>query len=147
MSRDIAPFGLRMPAEMKAEIEAAAASNGRSMNAEIVARLERSLGSRRGNASQVLAKIIEILPKWEKAVLEIGEEIELFGQGEKGALNWLKRASPSLDDGALIKAGNAIESNIKRDIEHIRSQIPAIIQAAQEGGDAPASVVSLLRLD
>lgn len=43
MSRDIAPFGLRMPPEMKSTIEAAAQRNGRSMNAEIVARLEASL--------------------------------------------------------------------------------------------------------
>ena len=45
MSRDIAPFGVRMPTELKALVEEAAASNGRSINAEVVARLQGSLSS------------------------------------------------------------------------------------------------------
>ena len=44
MSRDIAPFGLRMPPDLKDKIEAAAHANGRSMNAEVIARLQRSFG-------------------------------------------------------------------------------------------------------
>lgn len=42
MSRDINPFGLRMPAELRERIEAACQASGRSMNAEIVQRLEES---------------------------------------------------------------------------------------------------------
>ena len=45
MSRDIAPFGVRMPTELKALVEEAAAANGRSINAEVVARLQGSLNS------------------------------------------------------------------------------------------------------
>lgn len=42
MSRDIVPLGLRMPPDLKDRIEAAAKTNGRSMNAEIVSRLQAS---------------------------------------------------------------------------------------------------------
>ncbi len=42
MSRDINPFGLRMPEHLRSQIKAAADESGRSMNAEIVARLEES---------------------------------------------------------------------------------------------------------
>lgn len=42
MSRDISPFGVRMPPDLKQQIEYAAKENGRSMNAEIVHRLESS---------------------------------------------------------------------------------------------------------
>jgi hypothetical protein len=41
----IAPFGLRMPEELKDAISKRAAENGRSMNAEIVQILEDSLAS------------------------------------------------------------------------------------------------------
>lgn len=41
--RAINPFGLRMLPELKEQLESAARANGRSMNSEIVARLERSL--------------------------------------------------------------------------------------------------------
>lgn len=39
---NIAPFGLRMLPELRDKVEEAAKSNGRSMNAEIVARLQQS---------------------------------------------------------------------------------------------------------
>lgn len=38
----IAPYGLRMPPDLKERVQAAADASGRSMNAEIVHRLEQS---------------------------------------------------------------------------------------------------------
>jgi len=43
--QDIAPFGVRMPSELKARIKEAAKKNKHSMNAEIVTRLEMSFRS------------------------------------------------------------------------------------------------------
>ena len=42
MMREIAPFGVRIPAELKSQIEQAAEEGKRSMNSEVVARLEKS---------------------------------------------------------------------------------------------------------
>jgi hypothetical protein len=39
----IPPFGVRMQPDLKARLEAAAKDSGRSLNAEIVARLERTI--------------------------------------------------------------------------------------------------------
>lgn len=39
---NIAPFGLRLQPELKSRLEQAATANGRSLNAEIVARLQGS---------------------------------------------------------------------------------------------------------
>lgn len=52
MSRDINPFGLRMPPELKQELDREAKLNGRSLNAEIVDRLRRSL-ERKGQSAFV----------------------------------------------------------------------------------------------
>lgn len=41
-------YPLRMPAELRERLEEAAAETGRSMNAEIVARLQQSFGPRVG---------------------------------------------------------------------------------------------------
>lgn len=41
--RDINPFGLRMPAELKDVLEKSAEKNRRSLNAEILVRLEQSV--------------------------------------------------------------------------------------------------------
>lgn len=43
MTKDINPFGLRMPPNVKAKIEKLAEQNRRSLNAEIVVRLEESI--------------------------------------------------------------------------------------------------------
>ena len=43
MSRDVNPFGLRMPPEVKEELEKLAEQNRRSLNAEIIVRLEESI--------------------------------------------------------------------------------------------------------
>lgn len=49
MSRDINPFGLRMPPELKEKIADQAKESGRSMNAEIIHRLEESLSKPGGD--------------------------------------------------------------------------------------------------
>lgn len=59
MSRDIAPFGLRMPAELKARIDAAAEKNGRSINAECVARLHESFEGRTAMADFPVGALLE----------------------------------------------------------------------------------------
>lgn len=43
MSRDIAPFGLRLPVGLRKSLEKEAKTSHRSMNAELVLRLEKSL--------------------------------------------------------------------------------------------------------
>jgi Arc-like DNA binding domain. len=46
MIRDIAPFGLRIPLDLKEQIRRSASDNGRSINSEILARLEASFDPR-----------------------------------------------------------------------------------------------------
>lgn len=43
MSRDIAPFGVRMPVELKEQLQIMAAENKRSINAEVVAAIEQAV--------------------------------------------------------------------------------------------------------
>jgi predicted HicB family RNase H-like nuclease len=52
---NIAPFGLRMHPDLKQQIEEQARANGRSLNAEIVWRLEQSLSSAKPSAEWVQA--------------------------------------------------------------------------------------------
>ena len=43
MARDINPFGLRMPQDLKKRIEKSAKTNRRSINAELILRLQDSI--------------------------------------------------------------------------------------------------------
>jgi len=59
------PYPLRMPDEMRAELDEYASRGGRSLNAEIVARLEQSLG---GIPDEFAAmRAIRMLMDWGKA--------------------------------------------------------------------------------
>lgn len=76
MSREDPQMKLRIPAELKQLIEDAAKANGRSMNAEIVARLEATFQqvSEISQAIQSLEKFAE--RKGVKFSLSIGKDLE-----------------------------------------------------------------------
>lgn len=65
MTREAPQFKLRMPDDLKQVIEESARGNGRSINAEIVSRLEQSLDAPRFHLTDRQAKVIadEILAK------------------------------------------------------------------------------------
>lgn len=63
----IAPFGLRMQSELKERVKAAAERNNRSMNAEIVARLEESF-ERPGRIEQLMGVIADQADNLKEAV-------------------------------------------------------------------------------
>ncbi|EMM7989643.1 Arc family DNA-binding protein [Morganella morganii] len=53
--RSIAPFGLRMPDELKEKIQERAKANGRSMNSEIIQILEDAVGGDGNENSKLVA--------------------------------------------------------------------------------------------
>ena len=73
MSRDIAPFGLRMPADLKALIEVFARRNARSINSEIVGRLVESVDATqrplRGYSDGELIR--ELMDRYERGMVSI----------------------------------------------------------------------------
>lgn len=56
--RSIAPFGLRMPDELKEKIQERAKANGRSMNSEIIQILEDAVGGGGHENSKWVAGIL-----------------------------------------------------------------------------------------
>lgn len=64
MSRNINPFALRMPPELRAQVEASAKASGRSVNSEIVTRLQESFeGGRDGDQKGMIEIASEINEK------------------------------------------------------------------------------------
>lgn len=73
LTRDIAPFGLRMQSDLKERVKEAAKSNNRSMNAEIVATLEEKYPSLRVKRLDVIRAFLE---------LELDDQLELVELAE-----------------------------------------------------------------
>lgn len=73
MSRDIAPFGLRLPSDLKAAIEAYAREHKRSVNSEIVGRLVDSVAAtQRPLSSYSDGELIrELMDRYERGMVSI----------------------------------------------------------------------------
>lgn len=69
MGRAIAPFGLRIPPDLNQWLEEQAKINGRSKNAEIVARLKESYEQQMKWQTEILERLVRI----EEAVEQLKE--------------------------------------------------------------------------
>ena len=66
----IAPFGLRMQPELKQKLEDSARANNRSMNAELVARLEASFVTHEGMNTELHALFFDLLKQTEARLMQ-----------------------------------------------------------------------------
>ena len=83
--RNINPFGLRMQPDLRAKIEAAAELNHRSLNAEIVARLEESF------AGSTPPPTSEAAPPAEQDAKEVIQQLQEIAQMFREAAEWLPK--------------------------------------------------------
>lgn len=95
MSRDINPFGLRMPPSLRATLEEAAQSSGRSLNSEIVHRLMQPPDS----VTPEQAKRAAVLDALLEAVAEVRRWAEHVEADPESAdcRRWFKEALEDLD--------------------------------------------------
>ena len=99
----IAPFGLRMLPDLRERIERAAAENGRSLNAEIVHRLELSLAEASAKAprltnDEAVRTVSDAVTKLEAAHKLMLEQLQEFKRindgGASGAGQIFRPARP-----------------------------------------------------
>jgi len=72
MARNDPHFRLRIPAELKAEVERAALDNGRSINAEIVARLQGIEAGDRAEARDIVRALLWVIDHLRHPEVERG---------------------------------------------------------------------------
>lgn len=128
MSRDIVPLGLRMPPEVKEQIEAAAKANNRSMNAEIVARLQASFDAPPSMEAVTLAHMMAMqyaqehgIPQSEalsvlvmKGVNDKNKHVAYLAVESGVTPQEMRQALRILEDGSAPDAGMAFETVPKR---------------------------------
>lgn len=128
MSRDIVPLGLRMPPEVKEQIEAAARANGRSMNAEIVARLQASFEAPTSTEAVTLANMMAMqyaqehgIPQSEalsvlvmKGVNDKNKHVAYLAVESGVTPQEMRQALRILEEGSAPDAGMAFETVPKR---------------------------------
>jgi hypothetical protein len=74
---------VRLPEKLRRWMERAAAENGRSMNSEIIYRLERSIATE-SELERVMARLEEQMKKRQAELLRELQQIKRAGNGEEG---------------------------------------------------------------
>jgi predicted transcriptional regulator len=75
--KDITPFGVRFPTEVKEKLQKAANKNTRSLNAEIVARMTASFETRNALKEFTDGELIDdLIKRWgrENVFIRLGKE-------------------------------------------------------------------------
>lgn len=72
MSREDAQMKIRLPAELKSAVEAAAKANNRTLNAEIVAQLQRGSARPREEMSSLLSRLEGLIKQRERDLRDAG---------------------------------------------------------------------------
>ena len=99
MARTDPQFNVRMPADLKEKIEEAAKKNGRSMNAEIVYRLQQSIDDgyvNTGGIQQMEFRIVD--PPIGKGQQKIFSALEEMEKILTGTLKMLEEAERDEDE-------------------------------------------------
>lgn len=109
---------LRLPGDLYEQIKDAAGLSGRSMNAEIVHRLERSLKVDRQDAFEVLLQAREDIHECEKHIYELDNEIQRASEGDTSGLAWIantgSQPAPEMDEKQLIEAAQGIRLALEK---------------------------------
>lgn len=120
MTRNFPLIGLRIPPSLKEKIEAAASAEGRSMNAEIRARIEASFESTSGQGVS------------DAAVAALANAI--IAASQKQEVDALKSDIKQLKDlmaGMKEEFASKLSTNLlKRDVDRLSEQIKKLEKAA-----------------
>jgi hypothetical protein len=99
MAKDDPHFRLRIPAELKAEIEESAKANNRSINAEIVARLENAGDERR--LLNIALTTMERIQEAERSKMEVMRWMRDQINGQSSVLESIAQSDGQLGEETL----------------------------------------------
>ncbi|MDH0900737.1 Arc family DNA-binding protein [Comamonas aquatica] len=95
MSREDPQMKIRLPADLKDQIEAAAKDSGRSMNAEIVARLERTFAAHPSTDSDARSALLEYeIAANQVEALRLQQQGRHFARAAESLVSTLKQWMP-----------------------------------------------------
>ncbi|MGA6180818.1 Arc family DNA-binding protein [Stenotrophomonas sp. NPDC077421] len=137
MARTDPQVNVRMPADLKSELEGAASASGRSLTAEIVTRLEWSLESQLLDQVHLLHKNLGEVRNLAADLDGLTADIKRYEAGQREALRWLLEDEAIPEDRALAAARLARDTMNER-LYALRYSIQTILEAIEKDGREPA---------
>lgn len=130
-------FVVRFPDGLRDQIADAAKGSGRSMNAEIVTRLEWSLEAQLLDQVEQLHKNLDSVRSMAATAAALRADIARYAEGDRQALEWLLGADGALTEETALNAAQLALDTMDERLHALRSSIATIYQAIQEDGREP----------
>lgn len=130
-------FVVRFPDGLRDQIADAAKGSGRSMNAEIVTRLEWSLEAQLLDQVEQLHKNLDSVRSMAATAAALRADIARYAEGDRQALEWLLGADGALTEETALNAAQLALDTMDDRLHALRSSIATIYQAIQEDGREP----------
>lgn len=129
---------LRLPADMHEQLKVAAQSAGRSLNAEILTRLDHSLQAQLLDMVEFLQSLFDRARSLSESVEKLQSEIHRFQDGDRQALVWLTGPSGTLSDDEAVAAAMLVHETLNERLEASRAGIAKAHSDIQTIGREPA---------
>jgi len=130
-------FVVRFPDGLRDQIADAAKASGRSMNAEIVTRLEWSLEAQLLDQVEQLHRNLDGVRSMAATTASLKADIARYTEGNRAALGWLLGTDSALSEETALNAAQLALETMEERLHALRSSIATTYQAIQEDGREP----------
>ncbi|WP_440977564.1 Arc family DNA-binding protein [Stenotrophomonas maltophilia] len=130
-------FVVRFPDGLRDEIADAAKASGRSMNAEIVTRLEWSLEAQLLDQVEQLHRNLDAVRSMASTAASLKVDIDRYAEGDRQALVWLLGTDGALEEETALSAARLALETMEERLHALRASIATTYQAIQEDGREP----------
>lgn len=130
-------FVVRFPDGLRDQIAEAARGSGRSMNAEIVTRLEWSLEAQLLDQVELLHKNLDGVRSLASTVEALKSDVARYTAGEQGALAWLLGNDSALSEDTALSAARLALETMEERLHALRASIATTYQAIEVDGREP----------
>ncbi|HCL45515.1 MAG TPA: hypothetical protein DIC54_15230 [Pseudomonas sp.] len=130
-------FVVRFPDGLRDQIAEAAKDSGRSMNAEIVTRLEWSLEAQLLDQVEQLHRNLDGVRSMAANAAALKADIARYTEGDGAALEWLLGSDSALSEETALNAARLALETMEERLHALRSSIATTYQAIQEDGREP----------
>lgn len=131
-------FVVRFPDGLRDQIAEEAKTAGRSMNAEIVTRLEWSLGTQLLDQVEQLHNNLDAVRSLSARVDALRADIKAHEMGDSLALEWLTGGDTVLDEKEALSAARLALETMEERLYALRSSIGTIYHEIKKNGREPA---------
>lgn len=135
---------LRIPNELHARLSDRAARTSKSMNAEIIDRIESSFKGDKKDAFGVLKLAMDRIDRTTDSIARIKDDVESYESGHPESLQWLGGPLPHESPERVLADARDVVNLLGIEVDKLQSFIPILLDAYKGNRGVPIEVFDYL---